>query len=93
MAREGRIAENQVRNLYSLALGVRAGLTIVEIGTYRGRSRTALAFGSEVSPADCLVNKGKVGVLASIVNWVVGPHISARCVGRAFALSETAELL
>lgn len=46
MSVEGQITENEARRLFSLARGVPAGLTIVEIGTYRGRSTAALAFGS-----------------------------------------------
>ena len=55
---EGQTTENEARRLYSLARGVRAGLIIVEIGTYRGESTNAFAFGSDVSPADCFANQG-----------------------------------
>lgn len=43
---EGQISEREVITLMDLAASLHAGTTIVEIGSYRGKSTLALAFGS-----------------------------------------------
>jgi predicted O-methyltransferase YrrM len=46
MAVEGQISRSEAAKLMELARSARSGKVIVEIGSYRGRSTLALAFGS-----------------------------------------------
>lgn len=50
MAVEGMIAEAEAEELMRLASKVPSGDCIVEVGSYRGRSTTALALGSKAAP-------------------------------------------
>ena len=64
MSIEGQMSVNEIRVLIELAKTLSANETIVEIGTYRGRSAIALALGAKLG------NRNTV--------YAVDPHVAFR---------------
>lgn len=75
---EGSLTPGEARLLFSCARGVAGGDSIVEIGSYRGRSTIALGAGSRAG--------------SSVPVFAVDPHVPCRGVkGRQFGPEDLAE--
>lgn len=79
MSFEGQISQAEAQKLIELAQSTQPNTVIVEIGTYRGRSAIALAFGS------LLGNHNRV--------YAIDPHIEFQGIfGGKFGIQDQAEL-